>query len=529
MKKVLILVVGIVLISNILFAQTEKVAVLPFEKNDNKSDYVVNSINSKDFKEIFKDYDNFEMVPKKDVKKVIDDSGYSKLSVLDLEKIADFGKKLEADIVVWGSISSVDDNDFKLKAKILSMKSMDVKSSTFNVKKASKQRRAAIKDNLIALIEEFSGGEIDKLVGIGKQHFNSKNYQAAEETFLRVLEIDDKNMESSFYLGLINFINENYDESEQFYLKALEIEPENKNILDYLSNTYLKLDKYEEAVETLIKINEIEEDKIIWMRIGNIYQENEDFEDAQEAYEKAIEIDEEFGEAYKSAGIMLYDQEEYEEAISFLQSATEFFPEDDNLQKKLAKCYDRTGKIDEAIAHYIEIIEKDPDNIKAHFSLANLYLGSEKYDKALEVAFTLKEKIPDDPKVYILFATSYNSSKNYAKAEENANKVIEFDPTLYQPYRILAEISFDRGYQKYEEYLKLDEDVRSGKFYGEELDKLVEKRDKVKEKAYTYFLKSDEYLNQAKDRTESESELKYIKSKRDSLKQLLAATKKEWF
>ncbi len=529
MKKTFIFTVGIIMVTSILFARAEKVAVLPFEKNDNKSDYVVKSINSKDFKEIFKKIDNFELINKKTVKTVVDGSGYTKISYLDLEQIANFGKILEADIVVWGSVSSVDENDFKLKAKILSMKSMDVKSTSFNVKKASKQRRAAIKDNLVTLIEEFSGGEIDKLVGIGKQHFNSKNYEAAEETFTRIIEIDAKNMESNFYLGLINFINEKYEESEQYYLNALEIEPENKNILDYLSNTYLKLDNYEEAVNSLIKINEIEEDKIIWMRIGKIYQENEDFEEAREAYENAIAIDEEFGDAYKFTGIMFYEQDEYEEAISFLQSATEFFPEDDNLQKKLAKCYDKTGKIEEAVSHYIEIIEKEPDNIKAHFSLANLYIGSEKFDKALEVAVTLKEKIPEDPKVYILFATSYNSGKNYPKAEENADKVIEMDPALYQPYRILAEIYFDRGYKKYEEYLKIEDDIKSGKYYGEELDNLVDKRDKVKEKGYNFFLKSQSYLDQAKERTESESELKYIVSKKETLKQLLAATKKEWF
>jgi len=117
--------------------------------------------------------------------------------------------------------------------------------------------------------------------------------------------------------------------------------------------------------------------------------------------------------------------------------------------------------------------------------------------------------------------------KKLKEAEKNANKAIELDPKIYEPYKILAQIYQNLGYSKYEEYLNLDEKAK--KAYGDEADRLVQKRDTVKGVANDYFVKSGNYLNEAKKRTNNTSVLKDIDSRRKILKQLLDATKKGWF
>jgi len=528
-RKILLALIGLLFVMT-LFAEVTKVAILPFEKNDRNSNYVTGNINSKRFiGEVFKGFKELEPIPLKEAAKIVKESGYTNLFYLSKDQIAELGKKLNADVIVWGNVSSISDQDFKISSFVLSMKSMDVISVNFNVKKASKPRIKTFKKELISKIKEFSGSEVKNMMGIAVQQFQSKNYAASEESFKRVIEIDAKNVGAYFYLGLINFINQKYEDSKNYYLKGLAIEPDNKDLLKYLGNTYVKLDDYDAAIDCLKKITQKEEDKTVWMKIGKLSEENENTDDAVTAYKKAIELDANYSEAYAALGSLLFNESEYEEAIPYLERATKDFPESDEFQNKLAKCYKQTGKLEDAIKQYQSLIAADPKNIKAYMNLANAYTASEQYQKALDTAFKLKEIAPDNPKVYIILANSYSSLKKFSEAEKNALKTIEMNADLYQPYRILSEIYQARGYIKYEKYLDLDKKVNSGTIFGKDLDNLVEERDKIKSQANADFVKSREYLDKAKGKTESASEFRYIKSRKETLKQLLDATKKDFF
>jgi len=525
MRKIILLTIIAAFAVTALVA--DKVAVLTFEKKDRASDYVANSMIDRDFKDIFKDYEKYELINKKDVKKAISKSGYTNLFFLGKDDIASLGTELEADILIWGTVTSITSSEFKVAAKILSMKSLDVIAVNFNVKKDSKQRKQAIKDNLITKMEEFSAGEIDKLLGIALQHFNSENYTSAEESFKSVLEMDLANIQATFYLGLINYYNSDYDAAESYYLQALGMDPENNDIKNYLSKVYLEQDMNDEAIALLTEIAEDTQDKLIWMRIGKIYAEMEFYDEAQASFENAIELEPEYGNAYLEIGYLLYDQEYFEDAIPYLEQAAKSFPDDDDVQKKLASCYKKTGKLDSAIQQYKDIIAEQPDNIRAYMNLANAYTATEQYDEALAVSDILKEKIPDDPKVYVLYASSYSSLKKYDKAESNAMKALELDSSLYQSFRILSDIYFAKGYEKYESYLSLEEKAKDA--YGTEADELVEQRDSTKLAANNDFSKAKHYLEEVPKLTENSSELKYVKSRMETINQLLEATQKDFF
>jgi len=527
MKKIFFLAAFIVLITSLLSAKVLRVAIIDFERSDRESDYVVNSLMKRDFKNVFDDFEDLELIKIKDSQQVFEKSGYADPSYMGTEDIAKLGIELDADIVIWGNVAALSNTDFKILTKIFSMKSKDVVAITFEVKKDTEQRRQVLKDELIAKIKEFSGGEIEKLLGIAIQHFNSKNYASAEETFYDLLEIDPENLEANFYIGLINYINKDYDKSEEHYLKALELDPENYDVLDYLSQTYLKQGKYDEAIAALTKIAENNEDKEIWFKIGNIYLDNDYTDEAEQAFLNALDIDPEYLEAQIGMGEMFYGMEYFEEAIPYLEFAVKENPDDEDLQKKLAFCYKKTGQIDNAIAQYQAIIDEQPDNFRAYVNLANAYNIKEMYRQALDTSFKLKEIAPDDPRVYILISNGYMSLNNFTNAEQNALSAINMDANLYQPYRILLEIYQKRGYSRYEAYLDLEERARNA--YGKEADELVEQRDREKDGAHALFLKSQEYLNQARARTDNRSELNYLDSTQATLSQLLDATKKDFF
>jgi len=224
-KRIILFLLGITLLAGSLLANPQKIAILNFEKSDRQSDYVANAMMKRDFAKVFDEFEDLELIDLKTSKKIYEKSGFTNLSYIGKDDIFIMGEELDADIILWGSVSSISSTDFKVTAKIFSMKSKDVVAVTFNVKKDSKKRREAIKENLVAKIEEFTLGEMEKLMNIALQHFNSKNFSQAEESFLNLINVDSKNKDAFFYLGLLKYIEENYAKSVEYYIKGLEIEP----------------------------------------------------------------------------------------------------------------------------------------------------------------------------------------------------------------------------------------------------------------------------------------------------------------
>ncbi|MFO7896842.1 MAG: tetratricopeptide repeat protein [Candidatus Cloacimonadales bacterium] len=527
MKRKILLSLSVVILASSLMAANMKVAILDFAKKDRNSDYVVKSMMRRDLKQVFKDAESLELIDLKDSQELAEKSGYTNLFYADISDIKAMGTELGAAVVVWGEVQERPSGLYRITSKILSMKSSEVVQISFDVEKSSKPRREKLAENLVTKIQEFSSGEVSKLFGIATQYYNSRNYPEAERTFLSLLELDPTYVDAYFYLGLIKFNAQDFAQAVMYYNSGLELEPENVDLLNFVSKAYERMGNVDSAADALRKINDVEPDKEILLRIGDMYADVEYYEQAAEAYNEALELDPEFAEAYMQLAQLYYDQDFYDAAIEPFEAAVRAFPDDEDLQRNLARCYDRTGKIDSAIAQYKSIIAEQPENVRAYLNLTNAYLATEQFDLALETASQLLEMDPDDTNALILLANAHNSLKNYQKAREAAEAVIKIDAEKYQPYRIISDLSFERGYAKYEEFLELEEKAKT--VYGEEADRLVDERDRVKQVAYEFFEDSKEYLNKAKAKTSSNSEIRYINSRMETLNQLLKATEKDFF
>ena len=531
MKKIILLLVLVGLTVGAVWAEGQKVTVLSVERNvtDRESEYVQNALMKRDFKKLFGEYDELELIDLKESAKVVKGSGYDNMNYIGKEKITELGAQLNADIVLWGDISSNSSSEFKLVVNILDMKSTELASVNFTVKKDSKSRLKSLKENLITKIQEFSGGQVEKLMDIAVQQFNSKNFPSAKEAFENVLEVDAENWHAYFYLGFISSSRDfqDYESAITYFEKAYELNAENSEILNQMSKTYLRMDDLENAVTSLEQMAELEpENKEIWMRIGDIHAENESTDDAQEAYEKALEIDEEYVEANEALGFLFYDQEYYDEAIPYLEKASDAKPDSDALQKKLAKCYHKAGRLDAAIAKYESVVENNPENTKAYFNLAGAYRINEQYQDALNALLKVKELDPENESVFLRLGDVYLVMKKYSKAESNAVKAKDLDSENYEPYSLLAQVKKEQGYVKYEEFLKHEDEYKDKSvYYGAKADEKVELRESARKRAHAYFTEAENLLTKAMELADSRSAKKDINASIKLIKDLQAATK----
>jgi tetratricopeptide (TPR) repeat protein len=165
--------------------------------------------------------------------------------------------------------------------------------------------------------------------------------------------------------------------------------------------------------------------------LGTVYGEQGKFEEAFAAYEKAIEIAPDFGEAYGdlagilvfldripeavaagekaielapdyanahyNLGIAYHRQGELEKAIAEFEEAIKLAPDDPKIYNNLGAAYYVQGKVDDAIGAWLKVLAIDPDHAKAHKNLGLAYSDLGRIEEAITEFETYLQLLPDAP------------------------------------------------------------------------------------------------------------------------------------
>ena len=529
--RIIILSALMLLLAGVLIAQTvQKVAVLDFEAEDRSVRTLANQMMDNrrgDFRAIFDDYEQYELIDPNRVSRTLSDMNLESVRYIASAQAAEIGETLEADIVIWGSISDHSSTEIRVLANIMSVRTSSINQLRFNLRKRSADRRDGLKVELVDKIAELAGGQLNRLFEIGEQQISANNFTAAGDTYRRVIEMDPENLDAYFYLGYIEFMLNNYQSSEEYYKRGLQIDPDNERILNNLAETQRLAGKQEEAIETLRDLARINPTEVVWFRIGNIYTEMNRLYDAIDAFERSLEIDDDYERSHYRLGVLLFDNDMPRDAIPHLEYILERYPEDDLINRKLTAAYLRTGQLEQAITRYQNQIERNPQNVSAYLNLAGAYRTLERNNQALETLQRLMEFEENNPTVYIRMADVKIAQGSLNAAERDAQRAIELDPNLYESYMILSQVYQIRGYSKYEEFIDLEEEARAA--FGSEANRLVAERDEARNEANRLFTTADQYLDMAAERTGEPTVTRDISNRKQLLSQLINETRRTFF
>ena len=206
---------------------------------------------------------------------------------------------------------------------------------------------------------------------------------------------------------------------------------ENQTAIDwYNKGTDLaKHTQYEEALgayDKAIEINQSYGDP--WNAKGNALQTLKRYQEAVDAYDKALTIDNKSISAWNGKGNSLKSLNHYDEALSAFQKTIEINTNYTTGYLGIASTLQSLQKYDEAIANYSKAIELDPKSLGIYTSKASVLQTARRYDDAIAVydqALTINSSyIP----AYTGKAGVYSSQKRYSEALNVYEKAIEKDP-----------------------------------------------------------------------------------------------------
>ena len=246
---------------------------------------------------------------------------------------------------------------------------------------------------------EFDGTPGSITLGLEEMRTRYKSFNDYQKSILKCIKLLNS---TKFFLTSIDLVRKVLD-SEMFnHLDPFKFD-ENLNVLknnSFLSSLsdfiYLTNDVYCE------KIIEFEPMKVDFMGLkenfkekelheelldlGNFFSYEKDFENAEDCYRNAIEVNSKYAIAHYNLGILLNNFRRYEEAEKEYREAIRINPQYALVHNNLGYLLKRLKRHEEAEKEFIRAIEINPSYALANQNLAEFYFIQKYYEKSLEIA-----------------------------------------------------------------------------------------------------------------------------------------------
>ena len=158
------------------------------------------------------------------------------------------------------------------------------------------------------------------------------------------------------------------------------------DVLNYFNSgvTFYNQKEFSKAIQAYQKVIELDPAYVeAYNNLGIIYQEIGNFDKALEVYHKAIDINRRYEKTFNNLGILHFLNERYEESIEAFQKALAINPNNIESHINLGILFKKQGQMDQAIGSYQKALSLNPLHGETHYNMGLLYEHLEKWDLAI--------------------------------------------------------------------------------------------------------------------------------------------------
>lgn len=234
----------------------------------------------------------------------------------------------------------------------------------------------------------------------------------------KVIALDPNNATANIELGQEQVLNHKYKTARNYYKRALISAPAEPNALFGYGQTsyYLNdIDEAKTAFKKMIALNPNE--AIAYQYLGKLEAEDENYKNALEYINKAIQIEDDNYEFYMDLGQYLRYRGKFADAEKAWTKAISINPDYFLAYTYRAGLYDEQNKFDLALNDYRKVIETNPDYYFAYEALGIMAWYAKSYDEAraaFEKAYGYNKKNISYP---LMIAACYIKAGKLQKAK----------------------------------------------------------------------------------------------------------------
>ncbi|MCS7010274.1 MAG: tetratricopeptide repeat protein [Anaerolineales bacterium] len=283
----------------------------------------------------------------------------------------------------------------------------------------------------------------------------------------------------SFQAGLRFLASGQYDIARVQFELVLQSEPQAVDALYYIGESYRFEGKYQnarDAYQKAIEINPNFAPAFLGRARANLAL-NPDT-DVLADLDTAIALDPVFAEAYLERGAYLLRRDDPRAAADDLQTALELMPYSAPAWRYLAEAQLRLGQPEQALQSALRANQLDMTLVPGYLTLAKAYIATGQIEQASAVLQTYTIYEPNDVSAFLLVGTAYNSAGKSEQALQVLTRYLEAYPRNAEAYyqRGLARLNLqnynlaEQDFQKALRYDPNDFDAQIGlarAYYGQ--------------------------------------------------------------
>jgi tetratricopeptide (TPR) repeat protein len=230
-----------------------------------------------------------------------------------------------------------------------------------------------------------------------------------------------------FFKGQLARRAHNPNAAAEAYQQAIDSDPQFVRAYVELGSCYLELKKPVEAEQTLKKALSLSDDSCAACGLGMVYYSTTRYDEADEAFKKAMKFDPNDYCAYEHAGRLYYDQDKYKETIDAFTQAIRLKPRDTSYHY-LGNTYNSMRRYDEALAAYQHALQINPHYQEIYADLGVTYYHLQRYQDAATAFERAAKFSQDDPRAYFGMGLVQLALGNKRKAMEQYQLLQNLEP-----------------------------------------------------------------------------------------------------
>lgn len=262
-------------------------------------------------------------------------------------------------------------------------------------------------------------------------YLQSEEFEKAKEILSGMVKGGDGNMDVHFMLGLAHLGLKEYDDAEASFVRVLQMDNTCEPAYLQLAATQMERKKYEEAERSLNNLLRVNAKSAVGHYAMGVVQFNKnEIIKATKEFNDAILCDKEFAPAYENLGVIFYNKDQFKEAMENFQKAADYdkleprhlfnagwtlrtmgeqeksysyFSRSSNLKApsaysitwKIIQAYDKKD-FKKAEEHVAELFLVDKTFDKGFYFKALLLMNDKKYKEANDIVAEMLKENPHD-------------------------------------------------------------------------------------------------------------------------------------
>ena len=199
--------------------------------------------------------------------------------------------------------------------------------------------------------------------------------------------------------------------------------------------TLLELRRYEDALSAYNRAVELQPDYAeAWLGQGDALLALGKAEAALDAYDQAIQIQREYPEAWKGRGEALVALQRYEAAISAFDQVTKLQPDDVETWERRGMIQMKLQRYSAAIASYDKALEIQPNYASAWYRRGWALHNLQQYEEALKSYDKAVEHKPDFAESWYQRGNAFVNLNKHREAVDSYQQAVQFQPDFYRAW-----------------------------------------------------------------------------------------------